>query len=256
MSDSPSWPIVMVNLVQMVRADSTSPLSDFSSDTHEGERSTPDHRVLTGEAAALIADPLRAVFLYPFIGRERTASEVAAEFGWKLSRLLYQIKRLCSFELLQITRIETRGGSPIKWYRATANAFFVPLEATDQESIEALLNRWVLSLNDVYLRSFAKALSGHAEHWGIRISRSADGRLRIIPAVDPSQDWNFFAPDSPVLMEGWYTDLWMDLPDAKRFQLELAGLYLRYRELGGAQRYIVRVALAPMADAQELPPEW
>ena len=246
----------MVNLVQMERENSTSSLSDSSILTHAVSLEVAAHETVSGEGATLLADPFRAVFLYPFIGRERTANEVAQEFDIKLSTLLYQIKCFCRAGLLRVVRLEKRGGSSIKHYRATANAFFIPLEFSDAESIEALLNRWNQSLQPVYLRGFAKALKEVAPRWGIRISRDVSGRLMIAPANSPERDWDFFAPDSPVLMEGWFTDLHLNLADAKAFQAELVSLYLKYLGREGAQRYIVKVALAPMADAQELPPQW
>ncbi len=211
---------------------------------------------MTGKAAAIISDPFRAVFVYAFIGRERSASDVARELGVKLSTLLYQIRCAMDAGLLRVARVERRGGSSIKYYRATANAFFVPLEHTDADSLEVLLNRWNQSLQATYLRGFTQALLGVSPRWGVRVSRGADGRLMIAPATCPECDWDFFAPDSPVLLEGWFTDLRLNLADAKAFQAELVGLYLKYLGREGAQRYIVKVALAPMADAQELPPQW
>jgi hypothetical protein len=244
--------IVLLYLVQMAHKISTSPLSDFSSDTHEILPSV----TVRGEAADLLSDPLKATFLYPFIGKERTASDVAREYGWTLGKTLYQIKRLVKLELLRVTRLEPRDGSSLKYYRATADAFYVPFEATNQASLEDLLNRWSLSLQPLFVRSFVHALSAHGPHWGVRISRDPTGRLNIMPAAEEGRDWEYSAAHSPVVLEGWYTDLRLDLADAKALQHELIALYIKYFGREGAQRYIIRVALAPMADAQELPPEW
>ena len=233
--------IVVVNLMQMERLDSTSPLSDPSKPTHADEQISR-HATVGGEAAALLSDPQRAVYLYPFIGRERSASEVVRELDIKLGTLLYQIKCLCRAGLLRVTRSEKRGGSSIKYYRATADAIFVPLEFSDAESIEALLNRWNQSLQNVYLRGFATALKAVAPRWGVRISRDANGRLMIAPANSSEKDWDFFAPESPVLLEGWFTDLRLNLADAKRLQADLIELYSKYLGREGAQRYIIKVA--------------
>jgi hypothetical protein len=237
----------------MAKKISTSPLSNLSSDPHEILSTT----TLRGEAAMLLSDPNKAIYLYPFIGKERTAGDVARAYGWTIGRLLYQIKRFTRLGLLRVTRVEARDGSPLKYYRSTADAFFVPLEATNQASIEEFVNRWALSLHPLYLRSYARALSDHAPRWGVRISRNAsNGRLTIMPATGEERDWDVFAPDSPVLLEGWWTDLRLDLADAKEMQSELIALYIKYFGREGAQRYLIRIALAPMIDAQELPPEW
>jgi DNA-binding MarR family transcriptional regulator len=236
----------------MERDFSTSALSNLSDDPHE----TLPSMSVTGEAAELLSDPLKALYLYPFIGKERTASDVAREYNLTLGKVLYQIKRLVKLGLLRVTRLEPRDGSSVKYYRSTADAFYVPFEATNQASLEDLLNRWSLALQSLFVRSFVRALSDVGPQWGVRISRDINGRLSIMPAARADSDWDYFAPHSPVLLEGWYTDLRLDLADAKAMQQELIALYLKYYGREGAQRYIVRVALAPMADAQELPPEW
>jgi hypothetical protein len=208
------------------------------------------------KAAAFLADPQHSVFLYPFIGRECTASEVARIYKISIKSVLYQIKRMIELGLLRIVRLEPRRGSPIKHYRAVTDAFFVPHVATNNETLEAMVNQWSQSLQPVYLRSYAQALSRVSSDWGVRISRDQTGLLRISPAMRPEEDWDVFAPDAPFLMEGWLTDLHLDFEAAKAFQLELAGLYLRYAAMRGSQRYIVRIAVAPMADNDELPPAW
>jgi Helix-turn-helix domain len=222
----------------------------------DAEDFKPHTTVTDPQAAAYLANPHRAVFLYPFIGRERTASDVARTYKISVKTLLYQINRLIELGLLRVTRLETRRGSPIKHYRAVADAFFVPHEATDNETLEMMVNQWSQSLQPLYLRSFAHALSRVSPDWGVRISRDASGLLHIAPAVRPDEDWNTFEPDAPMLMEGWSTDLHLDFEDAKALQLELAEMYFKYAMKKGAQRYIVRIAAAPMPENDELPPAW
>ena len=216
----------------------------------------PHTTVTDPKAAAYLAEPGRSVFLYPFIGRERSASDVAREYKISIKTVLYQINRLMELDLLRLTRIEPRQGSPIKHYRAVADAFFVPLEATNFETVENMVNQWSQSLQPVYLRAFARVISSLSDTCGVRISRDATGLLRISPAIRPEEDWDTFVPTAPVLMEGWFTNLHLDFEDAKAFQYELAGLYLKYAEMKGAQRYIVRIAMAPMPENDELPPAW
>lgn len=216
----------------------------------------PHVTVTDPKAAAYLADPHHAVYLYPFIGRERTASDVARVYKISIKTLLYQINRLIELGLLRVTRLEARRGNPIKHYRAVADAFFVPHEATDNETLEMMVDQWSQSLQPLYLRAFAHALGGVSPGWGVRISRDGTGLLRISPAMKPEEDWNTFEPDAPLLMEGWLTDLHLDFEDAKALQLELVEMYLKYAAKRGAQRYIVRIAAAPMPENDELPPAW
>ncbi len=208
------------------------------------------------KAAAYLSNPHKAVYLYPFIGKERSASEVAKEYMADLKAYLYQIERLLKLGLLRHTRTQTRKGSPIKYYRAVSDSFFVPLQATPLENMESLLDAWSQSLQPVFLKSFIAALESTSQRWGVRISREANGQLLISPASNAISPFNPLVTDVPAILEGWFTDLRLDHSDAKALQHELVALYLRYLGRGGAQRYIIRVALAPMTSEDELPPAW
>jgi hypothetical protein len=193
--------------------------------------------------------------LYPFIGRERTALEVANAYQVNLDALLYQIKRLVELELLTVIRHEPRKGRAMKVYRATADAFFVPFSATPNITLEAMVNQWSNSLQSVFLKGFATALRSRHHDWGVRISREITDQIVIAPAIDPEQFYNYLEDTAPSVLEGWFTDLRLSASDAKAFQQDLAALYFRYLMKPGDQRYIVRVALAPM-DENDLPPAW
>lgn len=73
-----------------------------------------------------LTDPKACRILATFIGRERTLSQAAADLDLSLSALTYWVGRLIAAGLLTVARRERRRGSPIKRYRATADAFFVP----------------------------------------------------------------------------------------------------------------------------------
>jgi hypothetical protein len=203
------------------------------------------------EAAAYLSNPHRAVFF----SKERSAGEVALEYRYDLRAYLYQIQRMQRLGLLLHSRTEQRKGSPIKFYRAAADAFFVPLSSTKLESLEAMVDAWSQSLQPVFLKSFIAALHRTDDNWGVRIARDAFGRLQIAPATNPETPLDLLAADVPVILEGWFTDLHLDHTDAKALQHELLQLYFRYAGKAGAQRYIIRMAIAPM-DKEELPPAW
>jgi hypothetical protein len=208
------------------------------------------------KAAAVLADPRRAMFLYPFVGRERCASDVATAYGLPLNTLMYRLGRLCALGLLEVTRVEPRAGRAIRFYRATADAFFVPLTVLPRRDLPRLVDDWAQSLQAQYLESFAAALEQQPGPWGLRISREGDGRLLVAPAQRPDCFYDYFNDDAPSIIEGWFTDLHLDDADAKQFQQELAALYLRFLGRAGKRRYMLRVALAPMARHVRLPEAW
>ena len=208
------------------------------------------------EAADYLSNPLKAVFIYPFIGRARSASEVAAEQGVKLNAMAYRIERLQKLGLLRRAGHHRQNGRAVNLYRATADAFFVPLSSTSLENLESMIDQWSQSLQPMYLHALARTLSDRNRHWGVRISREADNRLLIAPATGEDAFYNYFEPDAPAIIEGWFSDLRLDDEDAKALQGELLMLYLKYLGREGKRRYLLRVGMTPMPDDTALPDRW
>jgi hypothetical protein len=207
-------------------------------------------------AAAWLCDPCRAVFLYPFIGRERAAAEVAKAYGVALNTLGYRIKRMQALGLLTSTRQQAREGRPVRYYRAVADAFFVPMnEHTPTNTLEKMVDHWSQALQPLFLKNFTAALNQRPGLWGVRISREGDGRLMIAPAQQPEYFYDYFNQEAPSIIEGWLTDLRLDDADAKDFQRDLLKLYLKYMGREGRRRYLLRVALTPLLKG-ELPAAW
>lgn len=223
----------------------------------EAMDSTHPHATVTDpDAAAYLSDPLKAVYIYPFIGVARSAGEVAQRYGVRLNALMYRIGCLQRLGLLQQVGERTRQGKPVRLYRATADAFFVPLASTQLENLEAMVDRWSQSLQPVYLRNFARTLHAHGRGWGVRISREFDGRLMIAPAQGPEAFFDYLQDDAPAIVEGWFADLRLDDTDAKAFQHELLALYIKYYGREGRRRYLMRVGMTPLASEEELPVAW
>ncbi|MES2670045.1 MAG: hypothetical protein V4673_06440 [Pseudomonadota bacterium] len=216
----------------------------------------PSLTVHDAEAADYLSNPFKAVFIYPFIGRARSASEVAAEHGVKLNAMAYRIERLQQLGLLRAAGSQRQRGRAVKLYRATANAFFVPLASTSLENLESMIDQWSQSLQPMYLHALARTLSDRNRQWGVRISREADDRLLIAPATGEEAFYNYFEPDAPAIIEGWFSDLRLDDEDAKALQSELLMLYLKYFGREGKRRYLLRVGMTPMPDDTVLPDRW
>jgi hypothetical protein len=216
----------------------------------------PSMTVRDPEAADYLSNPLKAVFIYPFIGRARSASEVAREHGVRLNAMAYRIERLQQLGLLRAAGEARRGGRTVKRYRATADAFFVPLSATSLDTLESMIDQWSQSLQPLYLHALARTLGERHRDWGVRISREADDRLMIAPATGEAGFYNYFEPDAPAIVEGWFSDLRLDDADAKALQGELLMLYLKYLGREGQRRYLLRVGMTPMPDGDALPERW
>jgi hypothetical protein len=200
-------------------------------------------RIENPEAARVLADPNSLRFLAPFIGRDATASRAAEEVRVSLHRMLYWVRRLSALGLVQVSNAQRR----VRAYRAVADAFFVPFSTTDAVTGEQLLERWNRPWQEIFTRSFIRELSDAAPEFGVRVQRG-DGGLSVSLASSQERDWNFFDPAAPNVVDGWVTNLHLSPEDAKAMQLEVLGVYLKYLQRGGAQRYMARVSFAPMLE--------
>lgn len=215
-------------------------------------------RVDDPEAARVLAEPQARRFLEPFIGRERTVSEVAAEVGVAVSSMLYRVRRFMALGLLDVARIEPRKGRPVKHYRAVADGFFVPFQATPLESAEALsvhtFKPWQQLLDESVGKAWLAAID-ERQNLGIHVFRDEGGRLQrdIVPDSEGDDPQHFFRallePDAPAVWDTWGT-LRLNHDEAKVLQRELAAVLRRYRDClgeGQGQEYVVRLAMAPVA---------
>ncbi len=206
----------------------------------------------------MVTDVQARRFLAPFIGQERTVSEVAAELHVHMSSVLYRVRQFIRLGLVEEPRLGPRKGRPIKYYRSVADSFFVPFQATPLEAQEALsphaFSEFQRALNASVGQAWLEA-AGEPQQLGIHIYRNDDsGNLNqnIVPDPDADQPNRFFdqllEPGGPAVWDTWGS-LKLSRQDAKALQLEIASLLGRYRTKvidEGGDEYIVRLAMAPL----------
>jgi DNA-binding transcriptional ArsR family regulator len=135
------------------------------------------------EQAGVLLEDKTLRFLTPFVGRESSADEAAKDLGVSLTTLMYQLKRLQDYGLLEQTSEKKRRGSNIKLYRAVGDAFFIPFQATPYERPEELLLRDYDPLHRKLLACFLEAAieflgMRSVDEFGLRISLE-DGELSV-----------------------------------------------------------------------------
>ncbi len=208
---------------------------------------------ITDETAARMltnTDSVRR--LEPFMKRDVTLSEAAAELGLKLPHLLYQVNRFAELGLLEVVREQKRGGRAVKVYRATAEVFFVPFQVTPSETLERLLYDLSTPQEKLFHREAARVLQHQSPVWGLAVSCDDGGvRIALTPHTDGRVDTAsaFFSPDAEALFA---TDgsLTLTFQTAKALQKDLYELYKRYSEKQNpkGQTYAVRLGLTPVED--------
>ncbi|GHF54321.1 transcriptional regulator [Deinococcus metalli] len=200
--------------------------------------------------AELLFDERTRRLLAPFVGHDRTASQVAALLGTPLNSLLRGVRLLLDAGLLTVTREEKRAGRPVRHYRAVAERFALPYALTPAETPEALLAAEHAGPEARLRQGLVGAgLELVRQQQGVvGVHAVMDGpRLVLRNAVGPDAPWNFLDPAAPAMVDYWLEDLRLDFEEAKALQAELCELFARYRRRTGQQAYTLRLALAPQA---------
>jgi hypothetical protein len=196
------------------------------------------------EAAALLVHPKAVVALAPFLGHERTLSEAAAQAGLKLPTLSYWVQRLLAAGLLQQTHTEARAGSPIRFYRSVAPTFYVPYAVLPPEVVETFRRRNSAELERRLDEALAEVYGPWGEGWGLRVARHPSGKAAVNQVSGPGSQTDPGAFAALSLWDG----LSLTPEDAQQLQRDLYALLEQYRGRGGVQTYLVRIAVAPLAE--------
>jgi len=186
-------------------------------------------RVTDRRAAAVFSVPLRRRLVLHLIGQERSLAEIANDTGLDLKRLHYHVTVLTKLGLLVVAHEQKRAGRPIKMYRATAKAFFVPEDAAHTGPDEVLTAELRRSLAKQRTRSRA----------GIVYHLGGDGEPRMQPVRRSP------AKGVPAV-EHWRV-LRLSQLDALRLSKDIEDRFKAYADShdGSAESYLVHFALAP-----------
>lgn len=199
-------------------------------------------------AADALMNPTSLRQLAPFLGRDCTIARAAAETGDLPNTVLKRVRRFMELGLVEVVREEPRHGRARKVYRTTADLFFVPFEATTADSLESALAErdayWERLLRRNVVRTRMEAMGT----WGTRVYRDARGRLQVHTAVTPDANATTLDPHMPAVLSSWRDSVRLDFEDAKALQREMFELLLRYQQKDGAQRYILRLGMAPVEE--------
>ena len=195
-------------------------------------------------AARWLLRPSSLRQLEPFLGATRSVSEAATLRGERPNTVLKRVQRLQQLGLLQCVERLPRAGRSLRRYRASADVFFVPFEASGADSLESALAERDAYWERLLRRNVVRARMEAMGTWGTRIYRDARGRLQVQTAVSPDANATMLDPDMPAAVSAWRDQVMLDHADAKAFQRELFDLLLKYQRARGAQRYVVHVGLA------------
>ena len=212
------------------------------------------HRVTDPAQARIVADPIRSRFLHPFLGRERTVSEAAAELRCEADVMLYRVRRMLAADLLRITTTRPRVGRAIKVYRSSHDGYFVPNEAMHYDDLRHRVSSQGARLAEELVDAYTAVLF------------RSDNRGRVLARNDRGEVWSTdLTPTTnsrgqPVLM----TDMRLDLTVDEAAQIRQ--LLTRAIDSGrraatmpaeverSRSRYLLSCSLLPVTGSSMIPP--
>ncbi|UCH26741.1 MAG: hypothetical protein JSV66_03580 [Trueperaceae bacterium] len=160
--------------------------------------------------------------------------------------MLKRVQGFLDLGLLEVAEIVARRGRGIKLYRTTAKSYFIPFHATSAETLESALAEKDAYWERLLRRNVVRARLEAVGTWGTRIYRDNRDRLQVQMAIAPDKNVTTLDPDSPAVVSAWRDSLYLDFDEAKELQHELFDLIKRYQRKRGAQRYVLRLGLAPL----------
>lgn len=209
-------------------------------------------RVTNYLAIRILADADAAPWLKPFMREALSVKAATEELGMTIQAMHYRVQRMLRAGLLEVADVRHRPGRPIKYYRAVARSFRVPLDLVPAVLVENL-ERGV---------SWERLLDRGARR-ARKVWRSPD---ELVVHLDEfgalNYDWGphlreLLDPNAPPVLRFRSAALWLDWRDAKTLQRDLHDLWTRYRSRRGKRRFVLSVGLAPHPDfnPRQLPAE-
>lgn len=218
-------------------------------DEHSGRPVTDFHHVLSELQAKLLTDEGASRFFYPFLARELTISEAAAEVGCKASVMLYRAGVLLKAGLLNVVREIPRAGRAIKVYRSVHDAYFVPYAFLPHATLEDAFLEIFRSNADRMAKAVAKRAQQHWDRWdGWQLFRDETGSVWFQGAPDATRfSTDPGDPDNPGI--DFALEVYLHPDEAKTLQSELASYLREYRgrsagpDYPGQRKYLLVMAL-------------
>jgi hypothetical protein len=152
----------------------------------------PKRKYITEQTAvAFFSDPRNRLLIDAFVGDEGISiAEAAEKLAVGINAVYYKVRKMIDYGFLENCREEKRTGRPIKYYRLSANEFFLPLELSRHPTIEGHMRAVHEPIFDLTMKNCASS----AEHawsgnWGVSFTQDKDaGELFSSLHPDPPQE--------------------------------------------------------------------
>lgn len=159
----------------------------------KAERTTSTQKWIDDpKVAAFLTDRVRSRHLDPFLGREATIGEAAAELGLSAPRMSYWVAKLLELGLLQLVGSRSESRHRVRVYRSAADSFVLSLDLLAANHVE-ILGQYFAPVWSRFLTSLAAAGARSDTGWLVRFARSGDqAGFEIVPGSGSLDDVRVF----------------------------------------------------------------
>lgn len=208
-------------------------------------------RVEDSRQADVLMDRAWLRLLGAFMEEARSVAEAAAGLGVTTEWLYRRVKRLEAVALLEVAETRARAGRPIKRYRATADAYFVPFSLVPAHRVGSVNRAFHAALFETAIERTFRRPPFDADGWGFRTARAPSGDLFVRIVREDGVQWADLGVQAPVMVSGWHV-LHLDPADARDLQHEMRALHERFSRRAGAAPYLMGIFLADTSDVPGL----
>jgi hypothetical protein len=208
-------------------------------------------RVENPKAVTCLMEESIFKYLEPFVAKELSVAEAAKLVSVKLNAMHYRAQTFIKLGLLKETRQEKRAGSKVRYYRSSADGYFIPfthLATKQKDYVDDSALEWQRRLSKMLRQAREKFIANY-DTWGFHIYRKAEGIIELNGAPENNLSFDiaefYKSAKVPSIWASW-DEVMLTAEDAKKLQQTLIRLAEASVKKKGKKRYLLRLAITPI----------
>lgn len=171
-------------------------------------------------------------------GPGASVGSFASAFGLTKLQAYRKVQQLLGMGLLVVASEQRRRGKPVKLYRCSQRAFFIP------SGIISLTELLEDQRHNAKLNAALNLTLGELKIAGVMVSAEAQGQVQMLLVDGAHQPVNPYASGEAALVLN-SGEFMLDFAEAKALQQDLFDLLQRYHARQGSGRYQYQILLTP-----------
>jgi hypothetical protein len=203
------------------------------------------------EAAVLFRNPSVLSLLEIFMVQPATLTMAATQVQLPLTSAHRMVERLVALGALEVTHLIERAGRAMKFYRATAERFFIPYAAEPELLPQDIVRKLFETHADEQVSGLLEAVRDSlgpslATDWGTMVYPDRHGQLVVRHDFKQGRTPRLLDDGTAAYLNLYLGNLQLSPREAKQLQRELVALFKRYKTAEkGPNSYSLSIVLAP-----------